>query len=199
MKKHYEPSEVISILRGGNHHQIELVTIFLYRTLKPIVKSYINQQGGTYDDAKDIFQEVIIFFSRQVSTLKFEAKSLKEMESYFIKVAHYKWLKKKESDSRRSKRENDYLLENNILTEPKLSPTQIENDELSQEFSNLIEKLGERCKCILLAYYAENLSIKEIASMFDFGNPESIKVQKFRCLQKLKEQFLKKRKEVPFP
>lgn len=196
MKKHYEPSEVITILRGGNHHQIESVTIFLYNSFRPSVKSYIKKQGGDTDDANDIFQEVIVFFSRQACALKFEAKSLKEMEGYFIKVAHYKWLKKKESDSRRIKRENEFLHENEIVIEPQLSPSQITTDELSQEFSHHIEKLGERCKCILMAYYVENLSIKEISEMYDFGNSESVKVKKHRCIQKLKEQMQYKKQPI---
>lgn len=191
MKKHYEPSDIITILRGGNPLQIELVTTFLYQKMKPVVKSYIKKQGGDDDDTKDIFQDVIVFFSRQVCAMKFEAKSQKEMEGYFIKVAHYKWLKKIESDKRRGNRENDFLLDNDTVSETQLPPNQIATDELSQEFSRAIEQLGVRCKCILMAYYVDNLSIKEISEMHDFGNPESVKVQKFRCLQKLKEKMKK--------
>ncbi|MEA5139909.1 RNA polymerase sigma factor [Arcicella rigui] len=196
MKKYYEPSEVTTILRGADKFQIELVTTYLYRTFRPIVKSYIKRQGGDDDVAKDIFQEVILFFSRQVNTLKFEAKSQKEMESYFIKVAHYKWLKKKETDTRRIKREGEYLFENDSSADMSLPSNHIETDELSKENMDAIEKLGERCKCILLAYYVENLSIKEISDMFDFGNPESVKVKKHRCIQKLKEQMKYKKQPI---
>ena len=193
MKKSYEPYEIVQILKGSDKKEIELATTYLYKIFRPIVKSYIKRQGGDNETGNDIFQEVILFFSRQVNTLKFEAKSRNEMESYFIKVAHYKWLKKKETDSRRIRREGEYLSENELAISLNLSQLHIEVDDLSQEYMAAIEILGVRCKCILLAYYVENLSIKEISEMYDFGNSESVKVQKFRCLQKLKKELLKKR------
>lgn len=189
MKKSYEPYEIVQILKGNDKKKIELVTTHLYKIFRPIVKSYIKRQGGDDDDAKDILQEVTLFFFRQITISKFEARSQKEMETYFIRVTHYKWLKKKETDTRRSKREGEYLFENDSSTDMSLPSNHIQTDELSQEYMAAIEQLGERCKCILLAYYVENLSIKEISEMYDFGNSESVKVQKFRCLKKLKKQL----------
>jgi RNA polymerase sigma factor (sigma-70 family) len=186
MNQHYKPYEIVEILRSDNHKKIEYVTTFLYHSFKPIVASYIYKQGGDYEDAKDIFQEVILIFFRQVRSSKFEAKSLKEMEGYFVSVAHHRWLKKKESDGRRSRREKEYLVQKDVLIDVKTPLTQMENNEESMYFSKTFEKLGEPCGSILLAYYGENLSIKEIATNLNIGNPEAIKVRKFRCLEKLK-------------
>ncbi len=182
----YTPSQVVSVLRSNVHTEIESVTTFLYTSFKPVVASYIFKQGGDYEDAKDIFQDVILIFFRQVYTLKFEPKSFKELEGYFIKIAHNKWLKKKQADERREQRENEYTNQHETLKDTKTPQNQLENDENSNAFNEVLKKLGEPCRTILLAYYGEELSIKEIAAQLNIGNPEAMKVRKFRCLEKLK-------------
>ncbi|MEA5404391.1 sigma-70 family RNA polymerase sigma factor [Arcicella sp. DC2W] len=191
MNQRYSPSDVVDILRSNNHTEINNVTVFLYRFFKPIIASHIFKQGGNYDDAKDIFQEVIIIFFRQVRHLKFEAKSLKEMEGYFIQIANNKWLKKKEADGRRFRREQEYLTQKNVYTQELTSSAILENEEENSSLPNILERLGEPCRSILMAYYGEELSIKDIALRFNLGNPDAVKVRKFRCLEKLKTLLLK--------
>lgn len=191
MNQRYSPNEVVNILRSNNATEINNVTIFLYRSFKPIIASYIFKQGGNYDDAKDIFQEVIIIFFRQVRHLKFEAKSLKEMEGYFIQIANNKWLKKKEADGRRFRREQEYLTQKNVYTQEATSSTLLENEEENSILPTILEKLGEPCRGILMAYYGEDLSMKDIAIRFNLGSPDAVKVRKFRCLEKLKTLLLK--------
>ncbi len=195
-KQNFEPHEVVEILRRKNHKEVELVTTFLYRLLRPLVISYILKHGGSRDEAKDIFQETILFFFRQVDSFKFEAKSKKEMEAYFLSIAHYRWLKKVESETRRNNREHEFFKERNAST-AYLPLEQLENDEKRENFAKLLDKLGEPCKCILTAYYSDELSIKEIAEMLNIGNAEAVKVRKFRCLAKLK--ILLEKSELFYP
>lgn len=190
MNQRYSPSEVVEILRNESQAEINNVTVFLYRTFKPLISSYIFKQGGNYDDAKDIFQEVIIIFFRQVRYFKFEAKSLKEMEGYFIQIANNKWLKKKEADGRRFKREQEYLKLKDVQMEENNQNLGNENEGEHKKITDILEQLGEPCKGILMAYYGEDLSIKEIASLFNLGSPDAVKVRKFRCLAKLKTLLL---------
>ena len=186
MNQHYSPEKIVEVLRSNRHQEIESVITFLYRSFKPVIASYIYKQGGDYEDSKDIFQEVILIFFRQVNTLKFEAKSFKELEGYFISIAHHRWLKKKESDERREIRENEYLKLKDIVSDLKTPLSLLENDENIQFFNQVLQQLGEPCSTILLGYYGDNLSIKEIATQLKIGNPDAIKVRKFRCLEKLK-------------
>ena len=186
MNQYYSPEKIVEVLRGNRHQEIESVTTFLYHSFKPVITSYIYKQGGDYEDSKDIFQEVILIFFRQVNTLKFEAKSFKELEGYFIGIAHHRWLKKKESDVRREIREKEYLKSKDVVSDSKTPLSQLENDENTQSFNRVLQQLGEPCSTILLGYYGDNLSIKEIATQLKIGNPDAIKVRKFRCLEKLK-------------
>jgi hypothetical protein len=50
--------------------------------------------------------------------------------------------------------------------------------------------LGEKCKQILILFYFKKESYKKIATLLDFSDDKIAKNQKYRCLQKAKENYL---------
>ena len=67
--------------------------------------------------------------------------------------------------------------------------------QLSEEFEfDKLKKqlaiLGEKCKQMLMAW-AEGFSDKEICIMLDYNSPQVAKTSRLRCLEKLKENYLK--------
>jgi DNA-directed RNA polymerase specialized sigma subunit len=52
-----------------------------------------------------------------------------------------------------------------------------------------MDKLGEGCKKILLAFYYENLSMKEILNTMNYENDQVLRNKKHKCLKQL-EQLL---------
>jgi len=53
----------------------------------------------------------------------------------------------------------------------------------------IMDKLGEGCKKILLAFYYENLSMKEILNTMNYENDQVLRNKKHKCLKQL-EQLL---------
>lgn len=49
--------------------------------------------------------------------------------------------------------------------------------------------LGEKCKQLLLLFYFKKKSYREIAAALAFGDEKTAKNQKYRCLQKAKENY----------
>jgi len=58
-----------------------------------------------------------------------------------------------------------------------------------EEFWKILDTLGDVCKLILRAYYQSGYSIEEIAEKYNLGSTNTVKVMKFRCIEKLKTQF----------
>jgi predicted DNA-binding protein YlxM (UPF0122 family) len=59
----------------------------------------------------------------------------------------------------------------------------------------MIERLGDVCKRILIAYYYNDLSMKEILPLVEFQNEQVLRNKKYKCLKSL-EQMLTENPEL---
>src|SRR5690606_23662726 len=73
----------------------------------------------------------------------------------------------------------------------------VENHEIVE--ANLLHMeealvgLGEPCKTILYDFYIKNRSMADICEKFGYTNTDNAKTQKYKCLQRLKKLFFKKK------
>ena len=63
----------------------------IYKDIFPKVNYHITNNGGTSDDAKDVFQESIIVVYRQIQSDTFDIKT--DFEGYVFGIARLIWLK----------------------------------------------------------------------------------------------------------
>ena len=54
---------------------------------------------------------------------------------------------------------------------------------------SIIDSMQGTCKNVLQGYYWDNLSTSTIADMFGFANANSVKTQKYKCLQKFRTKY----------
>ena len=54
---------------------------------------------------------------------------------------------------------------------------------------NTIEVMPDTCKNIFQGYYWDNLTTSTIADMFGFANANSVKAQKYKCIQKFRNKY----------
>jgi DNA-directed RNA polymerase specialized sigma subunit len=50
-----------------------------------------------------------------------------------------------------------------------------------------MDKLGEICKRILVYYYYENLSMKDIVLRLNYDNEQVVRNKKYKCMKDLNE------------
>ena len=55
-----------------------------------------------------------------------------------------------------------------------------------------VYKMGEPCTPLLLLFYWDKLSCEDIAIQLSYKDANSAKTQKYKCIQKLKAQFINK-------
>ena len=53
----------------------------------------------------------------------------------------------------------------------------------------IIDNLGENCKKILLAFYYENLAIRDILQNLQYENEQVVRNKKYKCLKQLEQMI----------
>ena len=51
----------------------------------------------------------------------------------------------------------------------------------------IVEGLGDNCKKILLAFYFDNLAMKEILQNLQYENEQVVRNKKYKCLKQLEQ------------
>ena len=157
----------------------------LYRANFKKIQAYVNQNSGTLDDAKDIFQEsAIVLYEKSISQ-DFDLTA--NPGSYLYRTAANKWL------NHLKKRKITTPIDdqiNNLVQSPEENEIEDKRvyDKKEQLAFKVFEKIGAKCQQLLEYIYFEKLSHEEIAKRMGYGI-KSIKVTKFRCLANYRKRM----------
>jgi RNA polymerase sigma factor (sigma-70 family) len=157
----------------------------LYRFQFGIVKTYINQNKGTDEDAEDIFQEVILSFIELVKKDKFRGDS--SIATFLYAITRNNWLNELKKRGR-SKLRDEKFEKAKDTTEMDISHY-IVNREQRAQLMQVVDSLGETCKKILLAFYYDNLAIKDILQNLQYENEQVVRNKKYKCLKQLEQMI----------
>ena len=186
MKKavmNFSDGELIETLK--KEHVSDTTIAFLYRNYFNVLSSYVKQNQGSQQDAEDIFQEVIISFMEIIRKGKFRGES--SVKTFLFTLNKFTWL------NELKKRGRALLREEKFGTGADAEDRDVSHFLIEREAKTLIsaimDKLGDACRKILMAYYYENLSMKEILPLVDYENEQVLRNKKYKCLKSL-EQML---------
>lgn len=166
--------EIITHLQ---HNKYSLAIKGLYNIL-PAVKQYIKNNSGTADDAQDIFQDALVILYKKIHDGNFTLTV--PLKTYLLAVVKNCWLQE---------------LRQRKKLPPGEAPDDIATATIDEEPGFAIANaafnlLGEKCKQLLILFYFKKKSFKEIAAALAFSDEKIAKNQKYRCLQKAKENYL---------
>ena len=132
------------------------------------------------DDAEDIFQEAILILCRKMEDSNFELWI--EPLFYIQKTSKLLWF----NQARKMQKQQTFHLEDDFLGLIDESELESEKEEKLIEIENAILEIGKQCQEILKLFYGKNLSMEIIAQKVGLRNEKVAKVQKYRCLNKVK-------------
>lgn len=158
---------------------------FLYRSYFQGLSNYIKQNQGSGQDAEDIFQEVIVSFIEIVRNDKFRGDS--SVKTFLYTLTRYTWLNELKKRGRALAREEKFGSDSDN-DERDVSHLLIER-EAKTLIMDMMGKLGDACRKILVAYYYENLPMKDILPLVNYENEQVLRNKKYKCLKSL-EQLL---------
>lgn len=149
--------------------------IELYEGAFPKVARFVAHRGGSFQDAKDIFQDsLVIFYEKKVSL----ASDIKlSDEAYLIGIAKHLWIRKFKDDQRKVGLDVIEKLIN--IPEEYFEPA-------DNRLVSLLELTGKKCLTLLRAFYYDNFSLEHIKEKFAFSSLHSASVQKHKCIDKMR-------------
>lgn len=68
----------------------------------------------------------------------------------------------------------------------------IADREGKSEVLRVVGELGETCRKILLLFYYENMSMKEILDVTDYETEQVVRNKKYKCLKQLEQMIMEK-------
>lgn len=179
----YTDRELVSAIQLGQ--DLNAVLKYLYHEYFEGLRIYIEQNNGSRQDAEDVFQEVMVSFIELVKLNKFRGDS--SVKTFLFSLNRNIWFNELRKKGRTQAREIKYEKEK----DDKVPDTSqhIASRESRRQIMEMVERLGEGCKKILVAYYYENLSMKEILEQTEYETEQVVRNKKYKCLKQL-EQLL---------
>jgi RNA polymerase sigma factor (sigma-70 family) len=174
----YDDVQIINGLRENNEEKKNVILRYLYKKYYPMALSIVYQNNGTEEEAIDVFQDSIISFYESIRNNVFRGDS--SINTYLYSTIRNQWLTKLKRNKRTTNLEGDSLEFQNFTEEK-----QISQEDFKNKITYLLNQIGESCKNILINYYYENCSMKEIMQIMGFSTEKSAKSQKYKCMQKL--------------
>ena len=181
--RNFPDSELVDNLRGGKRMDETIKTI--YRNHFNSLSWYVMNNSGSRQDAEDVFQEVVVTFIDLVQKDKFRGEST--VKTFLYSLNRHVWLNELKRRGRALAREEKYEKEQE-RTSPDSSHF-IADREGKAEVMRLMGELGETCRKILLLYYYENLSMKEILDATEYENEQVVRNKKYKCLKQLEQMI----------
>ena len=156
----------------------------IYKNNFNMVQSFVSNNNGTYDDARDIFQEAMIVLYENVKSETFVLTC--QIKTYLYSICRRLWLKRLQYANRFTTHVEN--LEETVSVEEDLEHQEKRNADFAI-MERALNSLGEPCKSLLEAYYLQKKDMSNIASIFGYTNADNAKNQKYKCLIRLKKLF----------
>jgi RNA polymerase sigma factor (sigma-70 family) len=172
--------EIVQALLSGNQKPA-LKQLYQYY---PVVRQMIIKNSGNKHDAEDIFQEALIILCRKVKEEKFQLTA--SIKTFLFSISRLQWL----NELRRRKLSFKEELPELPATDAEDLNAYIKEEEQFKKAEDALMKLGEKCRKLLQLFYSQRKSFKEIADLLDFSNEKIAKNQKYRCMEKARENYL---------
>ena len=169
-------------IRDGLLHQNERILMYMYNQYLPAVIKLVINEGGSRDDAMDVFQDGIMALYNNIRKGKYVINENTMISTYFLQICKFRWYDVKKSARYRT---TDTITDEVKNTFGADAEPNFEEVDKYNGLHKVIDTLGDQCKEILRRFYWEKQKMDEIASALKM-TAASLKNGKYRCMQRLK-------------
>jgi DNA-directed RNA polymerase specialized sigma24 family protein len=150
----------------------------LYISTLPRVARMVRRMGGDLELARDVFQDAVIIYleKQQQNTIPEGVVA----GAYITGIARILCIRKLKRQGHELPLEaaGQYAVPENYFDPP----------PAEKSLLGYLKSAGSRCMELLQAFYYEHQSLQEIANSFRFRTLHSASVQKYKCLEKIRQQ-----------
>lgn len=165
---------------------------------RPKVIAYLRKNFSMSDfDIDDIYQESSIALFTNILEKKLTVLT-GSLATYFLRICINQAMTFCTKKKRVVPMINESNLSHNGFSDERLEElfsltTADESEEYRQRSESIVdqivESLPETCRNIFGGYYWQCLTTKVIADMFGYANANTVKAQKYKCVDKFKKKF----------
>lgn len=147
----------------------------LYAEVFPLVRRHVRRQGGTADEARDVFHDaVVVFYEKTVAgQLAFTGPP----GAYLAGIARNLWRRELERRRHGSALTDDFA--DDLAAEPAA-------EAATASVLDYVERLGARCRDLLVSFYYFRQPLEQLTTTHGYGSVRSATVQKYKCLERLR-------------
>lgn len=172
--------KIIDLIRSGSNDK---ALAALYRHF-PMMQKMIRTNGGSTQDAEDVFQEALIILCTQVR--KKDLQLTAKLSTYLFSICRYLW----KDEWKRRKGQLLHAFETGLTgVEEQALETFREADKRASLAEKALHELSERCRELLLLFYNGGMKLKDIAARMGYSSENTAKNQKYKCLEAAKNRL----------
>ncbi len=168
-----------SELLSGLASQDERILRAFYSKFFHQVRRYVLSNNGSDEDARDLFQDVLLVLFQKVRKVDFKLTCA--LATYIYSVARFLWLK--ELNKRKWISYQEVNQEEVADIDADIGMINEKNERLLF-FRQCFDKLSEACRKVL-TLFNEGLSISEITKAMGYTSEQHTKNRRYRCKQSL--------------
>jgi RNA polymerase sigma factor (sigma-70 family) len=172
-----------ALLKGLANNDSKAVET-LYKEHFGMVQHFVLNNNGSYEEARDIFQEAMIALYEKAQSDNFVLTC--QIKTYVYSICRRLWLKRLQQLGKFSQPMDGF--DEVVAVEEDLE----EHEKRNAEFAIMdraLNSLGEPCKGLLEGYYLKKMDMNSLAKDFGYTNADNAKNQKYKCLMRLKKLF----------
>ena len=180
LKAEYNEHNLLKGLANNDSSAVET----LYKRHFGMIQHFVTNNNGSFDDARDIFQEAMIALYEKVQNDSFTLTC--QIKTYLFSICKNLWLKRLQQMGKYS---------SPLSSEEEAISVDTDLEELAHKdaafaiMDRALNSLGEPCKSLLEGYYLNKKAMQELAAEFGYTNSDNAKTQKYKCLMRLKKLF----------
>lgn len=162
----------------------------LYRYY-PVVRKMIAANDGSRADAEDVFQEALIICIRKIKAPGFKLTA--GLNTYLFSVCRLLWM-----DELKKRKKHVFV---DMDPQTGIDQAEIEADITAEGQAKVAEqvlvKLKDRCRELLLLFYQGQMRLKDIARKMGYSSENTARNQKYKCLEAARDQVKAWQKHNP--
>jgi RNA polymerase sigma factor (sigma-70 family) len=156
----------------------------IYKDNFNMVQAYILNNNGSYDEARDIFQEAMIALYEKAQSESFVLTC--KINTYVYSICRRLWLKRLQQLGRYTNQVDG--LEETVQVEEDLEIHEKRNADFTI-MERALNSLGEPCRSLIEGFYIKKMDMQALSKQFGYTNADNAKTQKYKCLMRLKKLF----------
>ena len=171
--------EVVEAIR--RERDVDATIRYLYDAHFETLSNFIRSNSGREEDAEDFFQEALVVFIRVVKQGKFRGDS--SVKTFLYAIMRNLWLNELKRRNKALVRETTYYEQSE--QETGRASELVQENETTNQVLAFFERLGSNCKKILMMYYYQEMSMKDIAQAMNYDSEQVARNTKYKCSKKL--------------